>query len=320
MEGKLESLNCHSVKVLNKIRERMVKTFPEDEKPYGEICVYACGSLGRLELTEHSDLDLFFISLHKGEKDPMDIKLNQYRFFSKMYDINQEMGFSEPSKGGAYWTFIKKDCLLDIGSRSEDYNNSFTARLLLLLESRLIYNESGYNLLVKETIGRYFRDFEEHKNTFYPLFLMNDILRYWYTLTLNYEYRRDMNDSQEKRNWKRLRLKYARLATCFSFLGCLYRKGIDSEYVAECVKMTPFERFDFIARNQNSDVGDTVMKIREEYTKYLALREQGENFCCDDLRRKAFKDADRFHGLVAHNLMKKLAENCPKLKDKADFY
>ena len=316
----LNDIQEQSRKTLAEIQEKMKIAFPDREDRYKEICVYACGSLGRLEMTEHSDLDLFFVSVHEGKGDPMEQKLNQYLFFSKLYDINNEMKFSDPSKGGEYWSFINRADLLDIGSRKEDFNNSFTTRLLLILESKPIYNVTAYEDLVRSTIEEYFRDYDEHKDAFYPLFLMNDILRYWYTLTLNYEYRRDSSDSDEKKNWKRLTLKYARLATCFSMLACLYHPNITPEYVIECIKMTPFERFSRVAEENEAVLG-IVDEIRKEYEWFLDLRGQGNTgFNKEGNLQEAFRRADRFHELVVHNLMGELSKGNPELRSKADFY
>ena len=314
----IESTKTASIEKLNKIKEKLEMTFIEEK--YQDVCVYACGSLGRLEMTRNSDLDLFFVSMHSSDRDPMKKNLNRYLFFGKMYDINREMGFPDPSKEGEYWEFINKEDFLDIGSRKEDFNNSFTTRLLLILESKPIYNEDAYNRLVKETVYKYFTDYEEHKNPFYPLFLMNDIQRYWYTLTLNYEYRRDEKDNVNKKNWKRLKLKYARLITCFSMLACLYHKNITPDYVIKCINMTPFERLDSLAA-ENSSIIEIVEKIKTEYEWFLSLRKNNENrFDDKDFRDMAFQRADKFHNLVVGQLLGRLSQVYPELRNKADVY
>jgi len=152
------------------------------------------------------------------------------------------------------------------------------------------------------------------------MFLMNDIWRYWYTLTLNYEYRRDNKDDVNKKNWKRLKLKYARLITCFSMLACLYHKGITPEYVAECVRMTPFERLDRVAK-ENTKLTDIITEIKEEYEWFLSLREEMDNgFDEDDFRMNAFARAEKFHELVVHRMMGVLSEEYPELRNKTDVY
>lgn len=309
-----------SLQKLDELRTKMTQAFPAQDEKYKGICVYACGSLGRLEMTLNSDLDLFFVSMNDCEEDLMKKNLNRYLFFAKLYEINREMEFSEPSKCGEYWDFINKNDMLDIGSRKEDFNNSFTTRLLLVLESKPIFNMEAYDHLVEETVNRYFVDYDDHQNEFYPLFMMNDILRYWYTLTLNYEYRRDDKDDINKKNWKRLKLKYARLITCFSMLACLYHKVITPDFVIKCIKMTPFERLDMLA-SENATIKDIVTDIKKEYEWFLDLRQNYDNgFDEENVRNAAFIRAEKFHDLVVHKLMHEVSRDYPQLRDRADSY
>ncbi len=150
------------------------------------VCIYACGSLGRLEVTENSDLDLFFL-FEATENQNKLCNFDRYMFFSQIHEINSELNYPLPSKGGEFWDFTYLKDLLDIGSRQEDYINSFTARMLLLLESKPIYNQDLYNKAINKVVGKYFTDYSSHDKDFLPLILMNDIFRYWYTLTLNFE-------------------------------------------------------------------------------------------------------------------------------------
>ena len=295
-----ESIKAESQNKLDQLRKELNIAYPKGDLN-NRICIYACGSMGRLEMTEKSDLDLFFVTETTDSQDAPIVNLDKYLFFSKLYEINKRLRYENPSNGGIYWVFTPKENLLDIGSRQEDYNNSFTARMLLLLESKPLYNDDAYNRIVKETINKYFSDYMDYNDQFYPLFLMNDILRYWYTLTLNYEYRRDDKDDANKRYWKRLKLKYARLITCYSMLACLYRKNISPEYVFECVEKTPFERLRMLA-DEREEIKDIVSKIETSYEWYLELRKQGPEWWDKPQNKtEALTKANEFHNLVVHN-------------------
>lgn len=316
----VKNVKMNSLEKLDELTNKMSQSFSLEDEKFQNICVYACGSLGRLEMTQNSDLDLFFVSMNDGNDVPMQKNLNKYLFFSELYRVTSEMGFPEPSKQGEYWIFASKDDLLDIGSRKEDFNNSFTTRLLLILESKPLYNAKAYNQLVNEIVMKYFVDYEEHQEEFYPLFLMNDILRYWYTLTLNYEYRRDDRDDINKKNWKRLKLKYARLITCFSMLACLYRKNITPDYVIECVKKTPIERLITLGED-NEKIKVIVDDIIEEYEWFLSLRQSMENGLDEDKEwENAFARAEKFHNLVINKLMGEISQAHPQLRNKTDVY
>lgn len=284
-----------------------------------EVCVYACGSLGRLESVANSDLDLFFISMDKERNDIPN--LDTYRFFSILYTVTHNLGHPDPSKSGLYWLFTSKKDLLDIGSREEDYINSFTARMLLILESKPIVNESAYHSLIEETVQKYFIDYEENEDEFYPLFLMNDIHRYWYTLTLNYEYRRDASDDRNTRYWKRLKLKFSRLITCYSLLACLYEKRITPKRVTQYIEMTPFERLHALAEIVLG-LGNIIEQAEEEYGWYMNLREtQSPDWWEEEMhKREALEHADKFHSIIVHRLMGTMAKYNPELCQKSDTY
>ena len=298
------------------LKKRLEDTY--GGKPeFQNICVFACGSMGRSDMTETSDLDLFFVD-DSPEEQPL-TDLNKHIFFAELYKINNELKYQKPSKEGMFWIFTCKEDLLDIGSRGEDYKNSFTARLLLMLESKPLFNENLYNKLITETVDRYFTDYEKVKEPFLPLFLMNDVLRYWYTLTLNYEFRRDEKDDEYHKNWKRLKLKYARLLTCFSLYLCLFKKNITREHVISCIKMTPLERLTKITE-WYSDTTPIVKKIEKEYEWYLKLRKEKPDWWSKgNNKTNAWKHADRFHKYMIRELMKQVATTNPKLSEKTEL-
>lgn len=318
----MELIKVQSQEKLRNLIEKLKHAYPQDNTFHKRVCIYACGSLGRLEMAENSDLDLFFIIMNSGKKGKEELcsNIEKYNFFSKLHDINKNLAYKEPSKNGIYWDFISQDKLLDIGSREEDFNNSFTARMLLLLESKPLYNEKSYNRLVNLIVKKYFIDYKGHSETFYPLYLMNDILRYLYTLTMNYEYRRDSKDSENDKNWKRLKLKYARLITCFSMIACLYRKTISPEYVISCIKKTPFERLKMLPEHLEN-VKDTIYEIETKYKWFIELKKENEEWWNDPTNKKrAIDNAESFHHIVVHELMKNLSHANPELHKKADSY
>jgi hypothetical protein len=149
---------------------------------------------------------------------------------------------------------------------------------------------------------------------------MNDILRYWYTLTLNYEYRRDSEDDDNKKYWKRLKLKFARLITCFSMLACLYKEGITEQDVINFIKKTPFERLEMLAE-EHLEVKPIVEKIVQTYGWFLELRKESPTWWnAEENRRLAIEYADKFHKLVVHDLMNEVAKSNLALRDKMDVY
>jgi hypothetical protein len=76
-----------------------------------------------------------------------------------------------------------------LGTPEDDANNTFTARMLLLLESRSLLGEDVHADAIDRVLDRYWRDYDGRHGDFVPAFLANDILRMWRTFCVNYEAR-----------------------------------------------------------------------------------------------------------------------------------
>ena len=314
MATSLIELKNYSIQKKNELRTEITNTVQGN--PYSEhICIFACGSLGRNEAMQASDLDIFYIwDDTVGNYNESD----RNNFIDSLLQ-NKKLDFVNPHFS-KYKIMLKKEQLLDIGSQEEDYSNSFTARMLLLLESTPLFNDQLYSAIIDETIAKYFADYNDHAANFSPLFLMNDIQRYWLTLLLNYEYRRDSSDAPSKKYWKRLKLKYARLLTCYSLIACLYEENITAEYVKRCVLQTPFDRIDSLAKKHPSLQG-YVNDIHKHYDQYIELRKKGLEYWEDDLHKAdAMNKADCFHDVFIHCFMKEIALTNMKLHGKTEIY
>jgi len=323
MSSKMEISKNESLKRIKDLKAKLDNVFSKSVPYNKNICVYVCGSLGRLEMTDTTDLDLFFIIMRRSKVNDSS-NLEKYSFFAELLKINNELGYNRPSKGGMYWDFIPKYNLLDIGSRKEDFNNSFTARMLLILESKPIFNKNAYGRLVSDTVKKYFADYSDYKNDFYPLYLINDIERYWRTLTLNYEHVRDVNDDINKRYWKRLKLKYARLITCYSMIACLFKENITPDYVTRCIKMTPFDRIHMLSdmfSDSESNLKSVVERIIKEYEWFLDLRKEDSNWWDSEQNKElALSHANYFHTIIIQEFMNKISLTNPSLKNKLEIY
>ena len=181
-----------------------------------DLCIYASGSYGRLEASKHSDIDLFF--LHVGSKSKNKIsEIQKTLIDSELIRITRELDFPEFSDDGRYLEIHYVDDVLEfLGGPLDDYSNSFTARMLLLLESQPVFGDSLFDKFIEKIISSYFRDYHDHVKDFRPIFLVNDIKRYWNTLCLNYEHRRNRPAKDPsikiKNHVKNLKLKFSRNA------------------------------------------------------------------------------------------------------------
>ncbi|MBU1224122.1 MAG: hypothetical protein KKA22_01205 [Gammaproteobacteria bacterium] len=272
---KLQDRVTHSKELLKRVQTRLEKN-TSCNRP--ELCIYAAGSLARHETGRISDLDLFFIghSQNKDRRGRSISRLQEIEAFADLIRLNSELELQPFSGDGLYLKIHELDDLIDgTGSSDDDSENLFTTRLLLLLESKPIAGVSVYDHAVSQVLSMYFRDGRGRKD-FRPLFLLNDILRYWRTLCLNYE--RDRFESG-KPWWKRnLNLKFPRKLTVFStVLAIIATRMTSAADFLPIATMTPMERMAF-ALDQIDDVSliSQYTSVLDDYEDFLAAKSHSE--------------------------------------------
>src|SRR5260370_4843090 len=147
-------------------------------------CVYVTGSFGRGEATLHSDLDLFIAGRTvdpvpgQSERRAALSRLNEICIKAELIEATRAMGIQEFSGDGQYLDHYTVEQLVKtLGHPDDDARNTFTARLLLLLESKPLFGDNVYWEAIDQVIAAYWSDFEGHSRDFVPAFLANDILR-----------------------------------------------------------------------------------------------------------------------------------------------
>lgn len=196
MDSALVVRRAQSQAGLSDVRAALTAALPRFREE--RVTLYVTGSFGRLEARydrshpdKGSDLDVFFMYMPEdGSTDDLS-RLAWFELIAAVIDVAQALNFKPFSRDGA---FLKAHNVFhvgsELGSSNEDAENGFTARLLLLLEGRPLANDDLFDQVLLETIGFYFRDFPNHREEFRPYALINDILRYWRTMCLNYEHQR----------------------------------------------------------------------------------------------------------------------------------
>jgi len=198
-----------------------------------------------------------------------------------------------------------------LGSPIDDIQNLFTVRMLLLLESRPVFNDTIYERQVDNALDHYFRD-ARNKESFRPLFLINDILRYWRTLCLNYELIR--NDIRRPWRKKNINLKFSRMLTGFAtILPLVAEPASTKECVKRLISLTPLERLARGLDYLNDDGFQTrFIEFLSVYEEFLVLKEQmGSKSSLDDasLDRRAKQMEEIFswflHECLTHDNINK---------------
>lgn len=284
------------------------------------LSVYVTGSYGRLEAWAESDIDLFF--LHGGSDDEGPFPYTTFiRIAAALIDSTQAMQFPAFTGDGEYLeVHYVGEMERVLGGREDDYVNAFTARMLLLLESRPLLNDEVYESLLARIIGFYFRDYEDHQADFLPIFLQNDILRFWRTLTLNYEHHRlkllplsgpELANKKADSGVKNFKLKFSRLSTCFSMVAHLSsaEPPVTPEQVRELCGLTPTDRFRAL-RGRSDTMDGLLDDLEDQYAEFLEITQQAEtdlqaHFGDSSRRRSALGQANRY-GATIYKLLSEI--------------
>lgn len=295
--------------------KRLVELQRRLQTPLAELiaghpfCIYATGSYGRLEAWQQSDIDLFFLDGH-GPQDEGLSWMTFIRVAALLIEETEAMGFPPFSGDGKYLTRQSIQRMEQVlGSPDDDSVNAFTARMLLLLESRPVTAAELYDELLRKVIGFYYRDFEANETTFLQVFLINDILRFWRTLTLNYESDRlkvrSLTGSEQERAkvksaLKNYKLKASRLATCFSIVVHLASEPapVTLDRVFELCKLTPTERFGALRgrRLAADEILDAIADLYERFLDFVQRPDEDllADFAIPDLRRAKLDEANMY--------------------------
>jgi predicted nucleotidyltransferase len=266
--------------------QELRKELADAEKICGEkACVYAIGSFGRGEANPHSDLDLFIAG--QGESDKPVIRgLDEILIKADLIDATRKLGIPDFSGDGEYVKhYTVKELIDTLGTPEDDVQNTFTARLLLLLESIPLIGEAAYHEITDEVIAAYWKDYEQNKNNFMPAFLANDILRMWRTFCVNYEARthKEPETLMAKRRLKNYKLKHSRLLTCYSALLYLLavftkNKTVSPTDVKHTISLTPTARLEWLLGQPHCVKShESIQNLIMQYESFLQKTDAPEN-------------------------------------------
>ncbi|WP_147110043.1 hypothetical protein [Tateyamaria sp. syn59] len=159
------------------------------------------GSVARRECTSGSDVDLFF--LINGKITISDARKAQDAYRSRLKDI----GLVMPAHGGVFENPLKINNLLRTIGGDEDTNEFITRRMLFLLEGEWTFNQQLFEQTRSRLIERYVADdLGDHKLS---LFLLNDVIRYWRTICVDFEHKTATAD--KPRAIRLIKLRFSRM-------------------------------------------------------------------------------------------------------------
>lgn len=159
------------------------------------------GSVARRECTSGSDVDLFF--LFTGEAAVKDAQLAQNSYRSRL----ELEGLDMPAPEGVFEHPLDIEELLATIGGDGDTNVFITRRMLFLLEGEWTFNQRLFDKTRTRLISRYVT--EDLSETKLCLFLLNDVIRYWRTICVDFEHK--TADADKPRAIRLIKLRFSRM-------------------------------------------------------------------------------------------------------------
>jgi hypothetical protein len=267
-----------------------------------DTSIVVFGSLARGEYTTGSDLD--WTLLIDGQADA-----GHYEAVRSINARLRSEQFVAPGPSGLFGNFAVSHPILHQIGGQEDTNKLTTQRILLLLESGAVGRDEAHDRVVKLVLMRYVEDdrglLYGSKGDVVPRFLLNDIVRYWRTVTVDFVYKqRDREEGWALRN---IKLKMSRklifaagLLTCFGLElgegGAAWRDAgrLDVHrvvrFLRDRIRRHPLEQLAEAALRPAVSV-ETALGLFTAYDAFLAILADDEKR--RHLKQLTFADLDR---------------------------
>jgi hypothetical protein len=250
-----------------RLRERQDRLRSEGIVIDDDAAIVLTGSWGRYEITSGSDDD--FMVLFSGSA--------RESALPSVEDAAIALGARAPGREDIFGTHVWLDDLQGKIGRAEDSNANLTRRMLLILESVAVCGETVHAEARATLIAGYLdANVKDHRP---PRFLLNDLIRYWRTIAVDFEskMRARRGEGWGLRNAKlRLSRKALFAGGLLPVLEC-YRYSNDGmlDYLCERMSVPPLDRIaDAFVTHGAVDAGIRVMNAYDAFLGILDDRDK----------------------------------------------
>lgn len=236
------------------------------------------GAHARGEATPESDCD--YIVLTSGASPEITQGL-----IVAVEEVRDNLGLGESGDQGTFGTFDISAELYERIGLEDDTNLNMTRRMLLLTESSSVYSEVTRQDVIKNILLRYCADYlppsrEKGSPAKVPHFLLNDLVRYWRTIAVDFGAKRWRSMKGEDH----LRLAKLRVTRKILFAGPLAtlllvpirleRSEELPEYLAKWLDKPPLAQLASTADRLDSPAREALAKLLVQYDNFIGILSQ----------------------------------------------
>lgn len=153
----------------------------------GAMDVVAFGSLARREYTQASDID-YLVLVDSAPDDPGEPRELLELVKTSLHHEAEAIGAAskDPGSSGLFGKAVGTFDIINQVGLLGDTNFTHTRRMEILQESVSLLNTDLHAKILRRTIGRYISLFDVAPSR-PPRFLLNDMVRYWRQITVDYQ-------------------------------------------------------------------------------------------------------------------------------------
>ena len=230
------------------------------------LTIVAAGSYGRLDASDESDLDYMILSERSDETVK---KCNEL-----MRRLCQEYSIKLPNATGVFSEIIPVNEMIKKIGETNDNLVSLAQRMLLLMESRPIYNENMYRAILDKLLRKYLYLVIEDTNK-ECIFFLNDIIRYFRSICVNYQF----NFFKEEDKWviRNIKLRHSRIIMYTGLLlltvnASKHREEKDNKYnyLKPWIELTPLEKIVHVYIDNNDSSYHRILGIYNTFIRKIS--------------------------------------------------
>ncbi|WP_133057330.1 nucleotidyltransferase domain-containing protein [Mycolicibacterium iranicum] len=259
--------------------ERMRTALSGFDSAGGAMDVVAFGSLARQEYTPASDVD--YLVLVNGIHDPGAPRalLEVVKRVVAEEAAADGTGTKQPGTSGLFGRAIGVFDIINQVGLEGDTNSTHTIRMEIIQESISLLNEELHSKIVGSTLGRYISLFDVPRDS-PPRFLLNDMLRYWRQITVDYQAKAPVGGQEPKAVLRYLKLLTTRKNFIASSILPLIAPRDDEEpwesYLMDLYATPPLARLAAVTRGAPGAVLDAVRTVFSTIDLFIQRTDSAE--------------------------------------------